>query len=240
MLALWRRQAALDRYPTGVLRVPVPIPGTAFFPGGYGLWNSAAGQPLPTFPVGGIMVLGHDFHSESGYRASIARGRESASQPTWRNLVDVFGRAGVPLEGCFFTNYFMGLRAGDATTGPFPGAKDAEFVSYCQAFLVEQLRAQRPRLVITLGVHTPPGVAALSRDLRDWGTGRGLRHLDSVGALRTGARIDDVPGFSTAFVALTHPSLRHASVRHRRYMDLAGDAAEVALLRDAVRVALSG
>jgi hypothetical protein len=233
-VALWHRQAALVRYPAGVLRVPKPIPGTAFFPGGYGLWNTSADRPLPEFPRGGVMVLGHDFHSESEYEASLARGIERLEGSTWRNLLDVLRRAKVPLDQCFFTNYYMGLREGVETTGPFPGANDAAFVHHCRTFLQEQLRTQLPRLLITLGITVPWGIATLSPDLEAWSLKRGLKHLDTVGAVRQNVQFDSSPGFTTTVVALTHPCFRHASVRHRRYKGLLGDAAELHLLRDAL------
>jgi hypothetical protein len=216
-----------------VLPVPEPIPGTSFFPGGYGLWHPKGGFPLPRFPIGGIMILGHDFHSESGYRASLARGRESATQPTWRNLVDLLGRAEVPVEECFFTNYYMGLRAGTATTGMFPGADDAGFVSHCREFFLEQVRTQRPRVILTLGIHVPPGIAPLSPQLALWNRKRGLLHLDAAGPVQPNVSFSRLPDFATTVVALTHPSQRQASVRHRRYKQLAGDAAELLMLREA-------
>jgi len=233
-VALWHRHSTFDKYPPGVLRVPTAIMGTSFFPGGYGLWNPTGEMPLAAFPIGGIMLLGHDFHSESGYRASLARGSESLTQPTWRSLLDVLRRASVPLEQCFFTNYYMGLREGTETTGPFPGATDRAFVTHCRAFLLDQLRTQRPRLVITLGVNTPWGIAPLSKDLTEWGRQRGLRHLDAAGPVRRGVRFEGVSEFATTIVALTHPSMRHASVRHRRYGGMAGDAAEMSMLSDAL------
>src|SRR5438132_1116826 len=98
------------KYPPGVVRIPKAIVGTSFFPGGYGLWNPEATLPLPRFPLGEVMILGHDFHSESGYQESLGRGFESQSQPTWNNLRGVLKRADIPLEDCFFTNVNMGLR----------------------------------------------------------------------------------------------------------------------------------
>src|SRR5688572_23127445 len=112
---LWQKHQP-PSYPRGVLKVPHPIIGTAFFPGGFGLWNPKSTYPLPDFPIGGVMVLGHDFHSEAGYHESVARGAESLRQPTWRNLLNVLGRAEITPENCFFTNVYMGLRAGTATT----------------------------------------------------------------------------------------------------------------------------
>jgi hypothetical protein len=136
---LWHRHHPLSGYPAGVLAVPQAIPGIAFFPGGYGLWRPDISLALPAFPVGGVMVLGHDFHSEAGYLASLARTREAATQPTWRALTEFLGPAGVPVNRCFFTNVYMGLRAGSkastfrhssarcrriCTTGPVVGGYD--------------------------------------------------------------------------------------------------------------------
>ena len=230
--ALWSRHHPPHGYPAGVLAVPEPIPGLAFFPGGYGLWGSAAGRPLPPFPVGGVMIVGHDFHSEAGYRESLRLGGERLTLPTWSNLVKLLAAAGIAPERCFFTNLYMGLRAGTATTGPFPGATDARFVTHCQHFLLEQLDAQRPALILTLGVHVPPVVGALSPELAPWATGKGLRHLDEVGAVRTDVGFPALGAYRTTAVALIHPSLRHASLRHRRHEGLTGADAELRMLRD--------
>ncbi len=71
-------------------------------------------------PVGGVMVLGHDFYSEAGFRRFAKRG-ESTKGPTWRNLLALLARVGIGPERCFFTNAYMGLRAGSRNTGRFPG-----------------------------------------------------------------------------------------------------------------------
>jgi hypothetical protein len=226
---LWNEHARLTDYPAGVLPVQTPIAGTSFFPGGFGLIVEE-GQTLPKFPRGGTMVLGHDFHSEHGYRDSLARGFEKATQPTWRNLRIVLGDAQIPVSSCFFTNFFMGLRAGVATTGTFPGAADTEFVDRCRNFLLRQLEAQRPTLVLTLGIHTPYYLAPLSPQLAVWGTRRGLKHLDATGPVQFDVRFPALPSYSTTVVALTHPSLRHASVRHRSFEGVTGTAAELRML----------
>jgi hypothetical protein len=232
--ALWARHHPPDGYPTGVLAVREPIPGIAFFPGGYGLWRHDTSRPLPPMPIGGIMVLGHDFHSECGYEASLARGRESASQPTWRQLRNLFDVVGIDPSQCFFTNIYMGLRAGVATTGPFPGRKDQRFVEHCRRFLAEQLRVQRPSLILTLGIYVPSFLGLLSSDLSVWTQGAGLKYLDRVGPVRTGVRFELEPTLVATVVALTHPSLRDASVRHRRYGGREGNAAELEMLREAL------
>jgi hypothetical protein len=231
---LWRRHPPLDGYPAGVLPVREPIPGIAFFPGGYGLWRPDRSKPLPPFPVGGVMVLGHDFHSEAGYEASLARGEEAESQPTWRQLKSLLAQVNIDLGRCFFTNVYLGLRAGSATTGAFPGARDPHFVEHCVAFLAEQIAAQQPKLILTLGINVPPLLGRLAPRLEAWTRRRGLKHLDSVGPVQTDVEFQCSPVVRSTVVALTHPSLRHAGVRHRRYRGEVGHAAEIAMLRDAL------
>jgi hypothetical protein len=231
--ALWVRRAPLAGYPLGVVPVPAPIPGLAFFPGGYGLWGSAIGKPLPSLFVGGVMVLGHDFHSEEGYRKSYQLGAEPETLPTWRNLLKLLREVGIAPEQCFFTNLYMGLRAGSTTTGVFPGARYPAFVAHCERFLLEQFRVQRPALVLTLGVHVPPVIARLSPELTAWAADRGLRHLDAVGPVQARVTFPSVAGWATTVVALTHTSLRDASVRHRRHRGAEKHDAEVRMLQDA-------
>ena len=57
----------LKPYPAGMAPVLTRIEGTAFFPGGWGLWDTSPNVPLPPMPVGGIMVVGQDYHTVSGY-----------------------------------------------------------------------------------------------------------------------------------------------------------------------------
>jgi uracil-DNA glycosylase len=158
---------------------------------------------------------------------------ESESQPTWQSLKDVLERAEIPLEDCFFTNAYMGLRKGATTTGPFPGRLDSDFCEYCKDFLLKQISAQRPTLIITLGIFVPQFLASLSPQLHQWAGKRGLKHLDAVGPVKTQVTFDRLPDFVTTVVALSHPSMRGSNLRHRHYQHLAGDAAEMQMLRDA-------
>jgi hypothetical protein len=231
---LWSTHHPQHGYPAGVEPVPEPISGLAFFPGGWGLWGTHADSAMPAMPIGGVMVLGHDFHSRAGYEESFRRGGERLTLPTWRNLLAVLSDADIPPESCFFTNLYMGLRSGNKTTGIFPGAPDDRFRRHCQNFLLQQLSVQRPRLVITLGMQVPPVIAELSDQLTPWMTERGIHKIDDAGALRTNVIFRQLPDFTTTVVALLHPSLRHASLRHRTYHALRGAEAERALLRDAV------
>lgn len=230
---LWHAHTAVAPYPDGVLPVPQPIAGTAFFPGGYGLWRPDVSAPLPRFPVGGVIVLGHDFHSQTGYEESLGRGHESMTQPTWNNLLRLLREVEIPEEWCFFTNVYMGLRAGEQKTGVFPGSRDAAFIERCRRFLAEQLATQRPRLILTLGVYAPLVLAPLSPELTDWQDATGFKALDRRGPVRHGVRFRGADGVEATVVALIHPCLRHAGVRHRTYKGVHGHAAERAMLEDA-------
>lgn len=179
------------------------------------------------------MVLGHDFHSVAVYRASLELGRESETQPTWRNMLELFRRVPVDPEECFFTNVYMGLRA-MGQTGPFLGAADSTFVIHCIELLGAQLSERRTSLVITLGMHVPPLLSCLSRDLSDWTELGGIKNLDSAHPVRTEVRVSENPASTATVVALIHPSLRHRSRPFRSYRGMVGDDAEVAMLRDAL------
>lgn len=231
---LFESLRTVEPYPRGVVPVPERLPGTAFFPGGMGLWHTQ--DVPPPMPVGGVMVLGHDFYSEAGFRRFAAKRGESTRGPTWRNLLALLERVGVGPERCFFTNAYMGLREGSQNTGRFPGARDPGFVERCRAFLGKQIRAQEPRLILTLGSHVPAVLAPLSKDLAPWLGSASLKALDEAGCqLIPGARFPPVPGCKVTVAALVHPSIRWASVLRRRYAGLEGDAAEVAILKDALR-----
>lgn len=234
---LWALHHPPNGYPRGVKAVPAPLQGLGFFPGGYGMWNVDSSRSLPPFPVGGVMVLAHDFHSEAGYLASFKLGGERLSMPTWRNLLKLFEAALVARESCFFTNIYMGLREGAATTGPFPGAHDSRFVDHCKAFLVEQIRVQRPSLIVSLGQYVPPFLAQVSVDLVCWHGLKGFKAIDAAGPVRDEVTIRGVDDFKCTVVALLHPSLRHASLRHRRFQDLVGAEAELSMLTCALTIA---
>lgn len=220
-------------YPSNVLPVPEPISGTAFFPGGFGMWNPTGTHLLPPFPLGGVMILGQDFDTKAGYLASFKRAAESLKGPTWRNLIKLLSEIGLAPSDCFFTNAFMGLRAVDKNTGPFPGGSDSAFVAHCRRFLVHQLLVQRPSLILTLGIPAAGILATMSPELKPWAAGNTLKHLDEIGPVWEGVTFPDVPGFRTVAVALTHPCCRPASVRYRRYRTEAGHRAELLMLHDA-------
>jgi uracil-DNA glycosylase family 4 len=226
----------IDPSPAGVVPVPERIASTAFFPGGAGLWGAQPGEPLPPMPTGKIMILGQDFHSETGYWELCREPGRNLHDPTWRTLRSVLQSVGVSLRDCFFTNLFMGLRQGKETTGRFPGARNRDFTRQCCAFLAEQIRIQQPRLIVTLGRHVPAKLASLSHDLSRWAVCRTFKEIDQKGGpIVHPVRFDVLPARGVTVVALTHPSLRGPNVARRRYQHFVGDDAELALLREGLQ-----
>jgi hypothetical protein len=217
-------------YPPGVIAIPEPIAGTAFFPGGSGIWQGEGASIPPRDPVGGIMILGHDFHSEEGYERSLKLRGERLTDPTWRNLLLLLRGAQIPLNDCFFTNFYMGLRKGKAITGVFPGAKDKAFVARCQSFFLKQVETQHPKVILTLGGHVPSLIAPLAPQLNVWKGVKKLKDIDAKGAaLVHGVQFGEaLPRITVA--ALTHPSLWHANVGRREFQGEHGHPAELRML----------
>ena len=143
-----------------------------------------------------------------------------------RTLYRLLEAAGLDSHECFFTNAFVGLKAGDDPTGRFPGADDADFRSWCRHFLEDQIELKRPRVVATLGSDARRFVAALAPEL----TGRAPQRtpLPQIVLVLLGSQ-------PTAFAALLHPSGYHVSLGRRRYRDFTGLQAEAELLRDALK-----
>jgi hypothetical protein len=211
---LWEQLAALpsSEYPPGVVPLPGRVGGTAFFSAGAGLCRGT-GNPLPEFPFGGVMFVGHNLDAEGPYlrrlRAGAPHGDPERPMATWRNLYAVLDGAGVRRGECFFTNIYVGLIAGDKPTGSFPGARSPSFTDWCRAFLQSQVELMRPRAMVFLG-----------KPARDFvGLGRGL------GSVAFGEVV--IPA-----VGLAHPSMYPVSARTSRYGDEVGVAAEMALLRE--------
>jgi hypothetical protein len=177
-------------YPSGVvpLLVEERLPGTAFFSAGAGLVRRR-GERLPEFPAGGVMFVGHNLDAEEPYRRRVLEERDHGdpdrpSMATWRNMYAMLRLGEVDRAEVFFTNYFVGLKAGKNPNGAFPGKDSPSFLAWCEAFLDEQIRVMRPRVVIALGT---------------WTQGRLGMHLDT-------ARVANRAGVEFRAGGMTHPS----------------------------------
>lgn len=224
-----------ENYPNGVIRIARHIPGTAFFPGGSGLWNTQLDKPLPPMPVGGVMIVGHNFDSEAGFERSFNHAGENLKGTTWRNLLAFLEQVEILPKCCFFTNAYVGLQAGDRAIGAFPGKRDPKFVYWCQNFLLEQIKLMQPRLILSLGIYVPSFLASLSPELgRVWSGMRQFATLDEQEVALVYPSTFEGVLRPTAVVALTHPAYRHVNVKFRRYRNLKGGDAEQALVKDAL------
>jgi hypothetical protein len=125
------------------------ICGTAFFPGGAGLWrgDQTFGDLPDYFPERPIMFVAHNFDSIRAHDVAKVKGGEAKSF-FWRTLSAYLECAGIdPREG-FFTNALMGLKPGSAV-GDMPTA--AGYEDECRQFLVRQIEIVRPSMIIALG-----------------------------------------------------------------------------------------
>lgn len=222
---LFQSMDIVKPYPEAVSPVGRMVDGTAFFPGGRGLWMD---EDTDVFPS--ILVLGHDFSTEKWYLRMLNGEVKDISSPTWINMIRLFLQANVDIRHCFFTNVFMGLRRTESMTGVFPGFRDKGFVERNVQFLSFQIEAVKPKVIVTLGKYAAEMLAGLSpEDLSAWKGWRALKEKD-VG-LVPHVRLGNL---TCACVALEHPSMRNSNVKRRRYKNCSGNVAEVMMLMDAL------
>jgi hypothetical protein len=143
-------RSTVTDYSEGALEVTDEVDGTAFFPGGSGLWRGMMPHGLlpGRFPSSPIMILGHNFDSVKGHEKSCARGIERMDQGTWKFLLCYLDKAQICPSDCFFTNVFVALQPKRATGGL--RASD-DFKAECRSFLGVQVRLVKPRLLVLLG-----------------------------------------------------------------------------------------
>ncbi len=137
-------------YPPHIHRIEPPfIVGTAFFPGGCGLWCGLEHfAPAPAFfPETPVMFVAHNYASANAFRLLRAKGGEGGFW--WRDIVIPLLRgSGLDPSRAFFTNALMGLK-----DGPSLGKMNAprQFESQCSLFLQEQVRVVQPSAIVALG-----------------------------------------------------------------------------------------
>jgi hypothetical protein len=154
----------LRSYPSHIERVPnETIVGTAFFPGGCGLFCGLEhfGAAPHQFPESPIMFVAHNYASPADFAKFRARGGEAGSW--WRTrILPLLAAAGIDPTEAFFTNALMGLKHGSST-----GSMKAppEFERACTQFLREQIRIVRPRAVVALGGDALPRVRRIVLDV---------------------------------------------------------------------------
>jgi hypothetical protein len=145
-----KMESTVTAYGPGAVKVHRRVDGTAFFPGGTGLWRGLEPQgAAPShFPRSPIMILGHNFDKVAGLEASCVRRVEVMGGATWLILLRYLETAKVDKLECFFTNVFVGLQP---VKSPGKVIAGEEYFEQCRAFLRQQIARVKPRLVATLG-----------------------------------------------------------------------------------------
>ncbi len=222
-----RLQSMLEALPEspGVLRLHCEIPGyPAFFPGGRGF----KGQAFPTSPV---MLLGHNYDSEAGFRKSLARGAEDPNIKTWKNLREsVLPAAGLSEEECFFTNFYLGAMQSTTNIGQFKCS--AEYRAKCVDALRLQVEIVQPRVIALLGAWVPPAFAMAFPDFARH-VGRNLRETQ-MRQPESGHRLQLADGRRVRVVCLVHPSNPRSLESHRAQGALLGSAVRAATAAESV------
>jgi hypothetical protein len=143
-------ETTVTAYGPGAIKADLRVDGTAFFPGGIGLWRGLKphGGAPPFFPQSPVMILGHNFDKAAGLEASWKRGMELINGPTWLVLRRYLAAAEVAIQDCFFTNIFVGLQP-ILSIGEM--VADDMYREQCRTFLHKQIKRVKPQLVAILG-----------------------------------------------------------------------------------------
>lgn len=143
-----------ELYPSFMEKVPKPLRGQAFFPGGDGLWREPAdiaNGSNERVSVHGIMIVGNDLGNAATFKAE-KTDKQYEEDLTWVNLRPRIELSRLPREKVFFTNAVMGLRKNLGSKDKIDWmAANSTFAARCRRFLETQIRLLRPRLVIVIG-----------------------------------------------------------------------------------------
>jgi hypothetical protein len=149
-----------------------------FFPG-------QAGHTGPSFPVGGVMMVGNNFSSVKGWNDYATGADEQSTTATWRKLRVMIEASGVPWDDFWFTNYCLGAMERSRESYDFPHrvVKALKFETMFERSVAEM----RPRLIVSLA-----RAAA--------------KHLRTDYERRERLDEKDLGGHATRLLAAVHPS----------------------------------
>ena len=198
------------------------------------LMEHSTSELPPPLPIGGSIIVGHNFDSEAGFQRSYHHAGESLKSATWRNLLAFLEQVGISPEQCFFTNAYVGLKAGAALWAHFPAH---EITISCAGVGTSSSSSSGSSnhgsssrwVSMCLGSWPPFPELQIA-----WSDATRFRTLDERGVALVYPSTFSGVLRPAVVVALTHPAYRKLNVTSRRYGNLQGDAAEQALVRDAL------
>lgn len=200
---------------------------TAFFPGGYGLYEP---ETISYSEWPEILILGQDFGLFSEFTKMTEGQMQDRSSPTWRNLLSLLEATHIRPADCFYGNVFIGLRHAGKSTGRYIGFTSPRFMTNNDCFLRAQLELIKPKLIITLGVYAPMVLARLTDQLAVWRNSFSFKRIDNQNA--SIQRNANFGTFTATCIALVHPCYRQLNVKFRRYQGYQGEEAERQMLKD--------
>ncbi len=218
----------IKSYPSELEEVDCGISGVGFFPGARGLWNDND-ETLSNKPV---MILGHDFGAKKDYSRSVENRQENMQALTWKNLQIMLDDYNIDKADCFFTNCIMGIRIdGISAIGESPAFRNEEFLHDCKELLIKQINAQRPKLILSLGLHTIKFISTLLPNSSELSKVKSFKKLDHIGlAAIPKIEFEEIPNYTTNLVFITHPTYRHLNIGHRNLNNLRGVSFEKYLI----------
>ncbi|HYN64934.1 MAG TPA: uracil-DNA glycosylase family protein [Candidatus Limnocylindrales bacterium] len=155
---------------------------------------------LPPFPHGGVMVIAHNVDAVEKFKGRLDRkephGGRVKTMAYWSGMYTLLDAAGIRRQECFFTNVFVGLKAGCKPEGSLRVGRNADFRAWCSSFLAEQVREMRPRTIAVMGVPAWRFLGGMAPDLSGW-----LSPPVPAAAIRT-----TIGGHAIVAVPLLHPS----------------------------------
>lgn len=220
-------------YPDTMKMVQGEIPGIAFFPGGKGTYKNDN-----TLFDKDFMILGQDFQCEQYFNDTLKAGKEDIiGNPTWRNILPFIEAVNIKPDQCFFTNAIPGIRKGNTGTGKSPAFKDKDFLEQCRMLFQFQLKMQRPKIILALGLSVAEFLSKTANELSCWGNIKNFSEVDKEKKQVISATFDN--NIKSEVVLLTHPSYRPVNVRRRSYNGFIGNRAEVELVKDTIKIVQS-
>lgn len=203
--------------------------GVAFFPCGNGITNKST-----TISDKQFMILGHNQDNEKGYNKTAKKEDETYS-PTWRYMRALLEQTEIREEDCFFTNFLLGITQGSTSNMGTPSSlRNTAFVTNCAKILLDQISIQQPKAIICLGLMPFKLLGLISKNILLKNVAiRAFKEIDPWNlAISRNQSFEGINNFTTTVAVIYHPCHRNLNVDNRKYKNLTGNLAEIAILNE--------